>query len=132
MAALPPLPVFVVAFLLAPPVRTAPDVTVVSTLCNSAAYTGGDPFAISLAYVLADLLEAAPDRRGHDYYNISPYPNAFAYGHAACKANLTASDCTTCLRYAEGQMNSTCGMRIGARSVLVDCTTRYEQYPFRN
>ncbi|WOL00615.1 antifungal protein ginkbilobin-like protein [Canna indica] len=131
-----PAVVAVVLLLLGPPAPTpvtgAPNTAVVSTLCNSAAYTAGDPFATSLAYVLSDLLAVVPGRKGHDYYNISPYPNAFAYGHAACTADLSAGDCSSCLSFAVEQMNSTCGMRIGARSVLVDCTTIYEQYPFVN
>nr|XP_029124107.1 antifungal protein ginkbilobin-like protein [Elaeis guineensis] len=113
-------------------VSSVPNTNITSVLCNTGTYTSGDPFTISLAYVLSDLLDATPSRKGHDYYNISPFPNAFAYGHAACMANLTNGDCSVCLQSAEGAMNSTCGMAIGARSVLVDCTIRYEQYPFVN
>lgn len=111
-------------------VRSDPNTKVMSVLCNSGVYAKSDPFAISLAYVLSDLESATPARQGHDYYNISPYPNAFAYGHAACNKNLTSSDCSTCLAAAKTAMFGTCDSRIGARSVLYDCTIRYEQYPF--
>ncbi|XP_008792989.3 antifungal protein ginkbilobin-like protein [Phoenix dactylifera] len=113
-------------------VRSAPNTNITSVLCNSGTYTAGDPFTISLAYVLSDLLAVTPSRKDHDYYNVSPFPNAFAYGHAACKANLAGGDCSVCLRSAKGVMNTTCGMAIGARSSLVDCAIRYEQYPFVN
>lgn len=70
-----------------------------------------------------------PTRQGCDYYNISPYPNAFAYGHAACNTSLTSPDCSTCLGAAKTALFGTCVSQIGARSVLFDFTIRYEQYP---
>ncbi|WOG83697.1 hypothetical protein DCAR_0102874 [Daucus carota subsp. sativus] len=97
--------------------RSDPRTTVKSVLCNSGVYTKVDLFAISLAYIIA---------LGYDYKNISPYPNAFAYGHAACSTNLTTSDCSTCLGAAKTAMFGTCVIRIGARAVLFDCTIRYE------
>ncbi|GLU03511.1 hypothetical protein SLE2022_207050 [Rubroshorea leprosula] len=111
-------------------VRSVPNTNVRTVLCNTGAYSSGDPFAISLAYVLTDLETVTPTRKGYDYFNISPYPNAFAYGHGACNQNLTSSDCTACLAAAKTSMFGTCQSRIGARSVLYDCTIRYEQYPF--
>lgn len=71
-----------------------------------------------------------PTRQGYDYYNISPYPNAFAYGHADCNTSLTSPDCRTCLGAAKTSLLGTCVSQIGARPVLFDCTFRYEQYPF--
>lgn len=110
--------------------ESAPNTDVRSVLCNSGAYSQGDPFAISLNYVVAELETVTPTQKSYDYFNISPYPNAFAYGHAACNKNLTSSDCATCLGAAKTAMFSTCQSRIGARAVLHDCTIRYEQYPF--
>lgn len=108
----------------------SPNTAVRSVLCNVASYTAGDPFAISLDYVLAELEAVTPSRRSHDFRNVSPYPNAFAYGHAACNPTLTASDCATCLSAAKAAMVAGCNHRIGARGVLGDCSVRYEQYPF--
>uniref|UniRef100_A0A0A9BTC7 Uncharacterized protein n=1 Tax=Arundo donax TaxID=35708 RepID=A0A0A9BTC7_ARUDO len=54
--------------------RAAPNTDALSVLCNGASYGAGDPFAASLAYVLS----VTPARDGHDFYNISPYPMAFA------------------------------------------------------
>lgn len=110
----------------------APNTNITSVLCNSGEYTRGDPFAASLAYVLTELGTVTPSRKGHDYYNISPFPNAFAYGHAACGATLTDADCAACLAAARKDMDDACAGRIGARAVLYDCTIRYEQYPFNN
>lgn len=92
-------------------------------------FSEGDPFAISLAYVLSELEAVMPTRQGCDYYNISPYPNAFAYGHAACNTSLTSPDCSTCLGASKTALFGTCVSQIGARSVLFDFTIRYEQYP---
>ncbi|XP_022727802.1 antifungal protein ginkbilobin-2-like [Durio zibethinus] len=131
MGYLPKLAAATIAFLLlCSNVRSVPNTTVITVLCNTVVYSEGDPFAISLAYVLDKLETVTPTRKGYDYFNISPYPNAFAYGHAACNQNLTSSDCATCLDAAKTTMFGTCQSRIGARSVLHDCTIRYEQYPF--
>lgn len=111
-------------------VITTPNTDATSVLCNSALYTGGDPFATSLAYVLEELETKTSSVENYNYYNISPYPNAFAYGHASCNRNLTTSDCTTCLGAAKTTMLGTCQSRVGARAVLHDCAIRYEQYPF--
>ncbi|PKA65021.1 Antifungal protein ginkbilobin-2 [Apostasia shenzhenica] len=108
----------------------APDTGFVEALCNVASFTAGDPFTESLSYVLADLVTVASARAGHDYYNISPYPNAFAYGHASCSGNLTAGDCADCLHAAVRAVSSACPMKIGGRAVLRDCAVRYEKYPF--
>ncbi|KAK6141421.1 hypothetical protein DH2020_024826 [Rehmannia glutinosa] len=98
--------------------------------CNSATYTKGDPFTISLSYVLAELENITPFYYGYDFRNISPYPNAFAFGHAVCNQTLTSSDCAACLAAAKSALIGACGGRIGGRSVLFDCSIRYEQYPF--
>lgn len=112
-------------------VAAPPNTEALSLLCNGASYGAGDPFATSLAYVLSELVSATPARAGgHDFYDISPYPAAFAYGHAACRAALSAPDCATCLRSAVSQMDASCGHSVGARAVLVDCSVRYEQYAF--
>ncbi|KAF9605492.1 hypothetical protein IFM89_017511 [Coptis chinensis] len=111
-------------------VESVPNTNITTVLCNSGSFTAGDPFATSLAYVLDDLMGFTPSKNGYDYYNISPYPNAFAYGHARCNSSLISGDCTTCLRASKQALFSTCQSRIGARSVLYDCRIRYEQYPF--
>ncbi|XP_057509702.1 antifungal protein ginkbilobin-like protein [Actinidia eriantha] len=135
MAFLPKMTVFVSGLLiglfgLSGVVQSTPNTNISIVLCNSGVYSEGDPFATSLAYVIADLKGVTSSRPGYDYHNISPYPNAFAYGHAACNNNLTSLDCSTCLGAAENAMFGTCDSRIGARSVLIDCTIRYEEYPF--
>ncbi|KAF7818309.1 antifungal protein ginkbilobin-like protein [Senna tora] len=98
-----------------------PDTTISEVLCNNNVYTSGDPFAISLAYVLQEI-ETATSTHHYNYYNISPYPDAFAYAHATCNTNLTPSDCNTCLTAAKSALLAMCPARIGARSLLHDCT----------
>ncbi|XP_010090388.2 antifungal protein ginkbilobin-2 [Morus notabilis] len=111
-------------------VRSTPDTNITNVLCNSGEYTAGDPFATSLAYTLDELQTTTLKRQNYDFYNISPYPNAFAYGHGSCNKNLTSSDCGVCLGAAKTAMGESCPSRIGARAVLYDCSIRYEQYPF--
>ncbi|KAI8574551.1 hypothetical protein RHMOL_Rhmol01G0363400 [Rhododendron molle] len=65
-------------------VQCNPSTNGSNVLCNSRVFSEGDPFTISLAYVLSELEAVTPTRQGCDYYNISPCPNAFAYGHARC------------------------------------------------
>lgn len=110
--------------------QCVPDTTITNILCNAGEYTSGDPFAISIDHVLRELETQASTHKNYNYFTISPYPNAFAYGHATCNTNLTTSDCKTCLASAKTALFGTCQRRIGARSVLHDCTIRYEQYPF--
>ncbi|CAN1235942.1 Antifungal protein ginkbilobin-like protein 1 [Linum perenne] len=107
-----------------------PDTNVTTILCNSDTYTSGDPFSISLDYVVEDIEAVAPTRDRYDYYNISPFPNAFAYGHGACNVNISRGDCATCLVAAKVALRSGCSSRVGGRSGLVDCLIRYEQHPF--
>jgi hypothetical protein len=111
--------------------ESVPNTNIIKVLCNSGVYTSGDPFGISLSYVVEDLENETPSQKNYDYHNISPYPNSFAYGHATCNLNLTSSDCKTCLGVAKSDIFTTCQTKtIGARSVLHDCSIRYEQYPF--
>ncbi|KAL9331762.1 hypothetical protein ACSQ67_001372 [Phaseolus vulgaris] len=111
--------------------ESVPNTSIINVLCNSGVFTSGDPFAISLSYVLGDLEKETGTQKSYEYHNISPYPIAYAYGHATCNLNLTSSDCKTCLGAAKTALFTTCqAPRIGARSVLHDCTIRYEQYPF--
>ncbi|CAL5079867.1 unnamed protein product [Urochloa decumbens] len=131
-----PLLLLLLLLLLASGAAAAPNTEALSVLCNGATYGAGDPFAASLAYVLSELVSATPAASvnggggARDFYDISPYPTAFAYGHAACRPGLSAADCAACLRSAVAQMGDTCGHSVGARAVLVDCSVRYEQYAF--
>ncbi|KAK4357366.1 hypothetical protein RND71_022976 [Anisodus tanguticus] len=115
-------------------IKGIPNTNLTKLQCNGVQYFKDDPFAISLAYVLAELVSTTPSCHGYDFDNISPYPNAFAYGHAACNNNTTSSlteqDCKTCLASAKHNLLTSCDARIGGRVLLVDCTMRYEQYPF--
>ncbi|KAL2517802.1 Receptor-like protein kinase-related family protein [Abeliophyllum distichum] len=85
-------------------VSSAPNTGIKLVQCNSNSYSKGDPFAITLAYVLAELKSSTPTLRGYDFYNISPYPNAFAFGHAACSANLTRLDCNPDIVISSGSI----------------------------
>ncbi|CAN0892582.1 Antifungal protein ginkbilobin-like protein 1 [Linum grandiflorum] len=107
-----------------------PNTNVTSILCNANTYTSGDPFAISLDYIVGDIEANAPARDKYDYYNISPFPNAFAYGHGACNVNISRVDCAACLVAAKTALIAGCPDRVGGRSGLVDCLIRYEQRPF--
>ena len=129
---LPPkiIATIIAIFWLCSTARCVPNTNVTTILCNGGVYSQGDPFATSLNYVVAELESVTATHKNYDYYNISPYPNAFAYGHATCNQNLTSSDCTTCLSASKTAMFGTCQTRIGARAVLYDCKIRYEQYPF--
>ncbi|PIA30830.1 hypothetical protein AQUCO_05400139v1 [Aquilegia coerulea] len=122
--------VIVVVLAMSKMANSVPNTNISLVLCNSGIFTKGDPFTMSLAYVLEDLENSTPSQKGYNYYNISPYPNAFAYGHARCNSTLVTADCTTCLRASKQALFSTCPSRIGSRSVLYDCSMRYEQYPF--
>lgn len=131
MVLLPKVAVIIVTvFWLSSSATSVPNTNVTAAFCNVGVYSKGYPFGISLEYVVEELETVTPTRKSYDYFNVSPYPNAFAYGHATCNQNLTGSDCTSCLGAAKTTMFGSCQSRIGARALLHDCTIRYEQYPF--
>ncbi|GLJ17327.1 hypothetical protein SUGI_0300870 [Cryptomeria japonica] len=108
-----------------------PNTKVVQTLCNGNTYSQDDPFKKSVDYVEEDLVEqTASDSNKCDYLNISPFPISFAYGHATCNATLSVQDRGECLKAARQSVQNTCGSAVGARVRLVDCSLRYEAYPF--
>lgn len=43
-------------------------------LCNLATYKSDDPFATSLAYILEEMKNAAPDRENYDLYKYFTLP----------------------------------------------------------
>ncbi|KAL5198596.1 hypothetical protein ABZP36_002108 [Zizania latifolia] len=51
----------------------APNTAALSLLCNRAVYGVGDPFAASVVYVLAELLDDTPASSGREMYNVSPW-----------------------------------------------------------
>ncbi|KAJ8748397.1 hypothetical protein K2173_003034 [Erythroxylum novogranatense] len=126
-----PVRLIIVLLALVSTITSVPDSNLTTASCNTGTYSKGDPFGISLAYVLDDLQSTTSTQKNYDYYSISPYPNAFAYGHASCNLILTASDCTTCLNAAKVDVLDLCQSRIGGRAMLHDCGIRYEQYPFQ-
>ncbi|KAI6698733.1 hypothetical protein NL676_018852 [Syzygium grande] len=59
----------------------APDTSKVYRACNAGTYSSGDPYADSVAYVLADMETVSPNHMNYDYYTTSPYPTAAIFGH---------------------------------------------------
>jgi hypothetical protein len=78
---LPPkiIATIIAIFWLCSTARCVPNTNVTTILCNGRVYSQGDPFATSLNYVVAELESVTATHKNYDYYNISPYPNAFAY-----------------------------------------------------
>ncbi|KAK4408061.1 hypothetical protein Sango_0387100 [Sesamum angolense] len=111
-------------------VKSDPDTSVNSIICNTQYYSGDDPFGNSVAYVLADLMNVAPSQQPYDYYTVSPYPTSPAYGHATCSQALANSACANCLASARGTVSSACAGSVGGQVGMVDCSMRYENYPF--
>ncbi|PON32091.1 Cysteine rich receptor like kinase [Parasponia andersonii] len=54
------------------------------------------------------------------------------YSLAQCTSDLSAADCTMCLRSAIGFFPECCGGKRGGAVFLPSCITRYEFYPFYN
>ncbi|XP_073138360.1 antifungal protein ginkbilobin-like protein [Henckelia pumila] len=111
-------------------VKSHPNTTVQTIICNAYTYAKIDPFGKSVAYVLADTMNVTPSIKGYDYYTVSPYPTAIAYGHATCNVKLPRSQCARCLVAARGTVSSSCANRIGGQVTMVDCSMRYENYEF--
>ncbi|KAI3460872.1 hypothetical protein Pfo_017535 [Paulownia fortunei] len=106
-----------------------PNTNVNLLWCNANGYAQGSPYANSVDYVLADLMNVTPNH-GFDYRTQSPYAAAVSYGHATCNTALSYSDCANCLVGAKATVSSGCPNSVGGRVEMVDCAMRYENYPF--
>ncbi|KAL2236494.1 antifungal protein ginkbilobin-2 [Sesamum indicum] len=110
--------------------KSEPNTNVNLLWCNENGYAEEDPYADSVAYVLADLMNVTPSRQGFDYSTVSPYGTAVSYGHATCNTGLSNNDCANCLVAAKASVSSSCLNSVGGRVAMVDCAMRYENYPF--
>ncbi|PIN03060.1 hypothetical protein CDL12_24416 [Handroanthus impetiginosus] len=110
--------------------KSEPNTNVNLLWCSEYNYAQEDTYANSVAYVLVDLMNATTSRQGLDYRTISPYAVAESYGHATCNTVLSSNDCANCLVSAEATVSSGCSNSVGGRVEMVDCTMRYENYPF--
>nr|GLL27730.1 hypothetical protein BC332_12914 [Ipomoea trifida] len=108
-----------------------PNLGITNKICNGNHYAKEGPFALSLAYIFEDMQNVTPTQSGYNYYTFSPYSNnAIAYGHATCNIAISASDCALCLSSAKIYLSESCDGSIGAQLSYVDCSMRYENYPF--
>ncbi|KAL3753290.1 hypothetical protein ACJRO7_000649 [Eucalyptus globulus] len=82
-------------------VQGAPNTNITYRGCNGGTYSSNDPYADSVAYVLADMATVTPNHANDNYYTASPYPTAAAYGHAPCNPALSFSDCGICVSAAK-------------------------------
>ncbi|KAL3753276.1 hypothetical protein ACJRO7_000640 [Eucalyptus globulus] len=73
-------------------VQGAPDTGKVYRTCNAGTYSSGDPYASSVAYVLADMETVTPNQANYNYYSASPYQTNVAYGHTTCNPALSYSN----------------------------------------
>ncbi|XP_030455940.1 antifungal protein ginkbilobin-like protein [Syzygium oleosum] len=111
-------------------VQGAPDTSIVYGGCNIGTYSSGDPYASSVAYVLADMETVTPNHANYDYFTTSPYPTVVAYGHATCNSALSYSDCGICVSAAKARILADCPKSVGVHMVFEDCSMRYESYSF--
>ncbi|KAL9142855.1 hypothetical protein ABFS82_14G198400 [Erythranthe guttata] len=111
-------------------VKNEPHTTLNYRTCSLQTYAQNDPFADSVAYVFADLMNLTPSQQGYNRYTVSPYPRSTAFGHATCNQSLANSDCATCLVAARATLSTTCGGYTGGQVGMANCTMRYENYPF--
>ncbi|KAK4441679.1 hypothetical protein Salat_0502800 [Sesamum alatum] len=110
--------------------KSEPNTNVNLLWCNENGYAEEDPYANSVAYVLADLMNVTPSRQAFDYSTLSPYATAVSYGHATCNTALSNNDCANCLAAGKASVSSGCLNSVGGRVEMVDCAMRYENYPF--
>ncbi|KAM3346280.1 hypothetical protein ACQJBY_020703 [Aegilops geniculata] len=63
-----------------------------------------------------------------DMARVTTYPKV--YSQAQCTPDLSADDCSACLRRLLGMVNSTMSLRIGGQMAVTRCYFRYEAYRF--
>ncbi|KAI4325935.1 hypothetical protein MLD38_031296 [Melastoma candidum] len=105
-----------------------PRLSLIEHYCNNKAYATGDLFGTSVFYVLSDLANKTPDKKGYEYRNKSPYPGYIVYGFGSCSKDLTAKACYECLVFALITMLNACPRRTGVHHKFQDCDLRYETY----
>lgn len=100
---------------------TATNTTVIDVQCNTGQYTASNPFTISLAFVYVVISYTTHlINNDYSYHDISPYPDAFAYGHDKYNINnITASDCSIHINIAIAHINDACAMRMGKEACLL-------------
>lgn len=112
-------------------VRSVPNTKITNYICNNDMYADSDyNFQMSLDNVLSRLEIVTPNTNGQDYYTSYPSPNPLVYGHASCVQGLSTSDCISCLGIAKSLLKGNCPKRTGVQLSVVDCSIRYEEYPF--
>ncbi|XP_057794440.1 antifungal protein ginkbilobin-like protein [Salvia miltiorrhiza] len=110
--------------------ESTPNININEWRCNVNHYSENDAYADNVNYVLTDLVKQTPYALAYDYYSKSPSNTAICYGHATCNTALSSNDCNDCLVVAATTVKIYCEDRIGGMMELVDCTIRYENYPF--
>ncbi|XP_030543916.2 antifungal protein ginkbilobin-like protein [Rhodamnia argentea] len=112
------------------PIIGAPDTGVASRSCNAVSYLSNGPYANSVAYVLADMVNVTPNHANYDCSTTSPYPTEAAYGHATSNLELSYSDCGICSSSAKLQILADCLYSLGVYMALQDSCMRYDFYSF--
>lgn len=105
------------------------DGTFVSQACNTEKTTVGSDLYNAIQAVIADLAQETP-YNGYDYKDSKTSGSATAYGRGTCTSTLAVSDCTDCINYAGGKVQTNCDYPIGARYKVTDCYVEFENYSF--
>ncbi|KAF5752429.1 antifungal protein ginkbilobin-2-like [Tripterygium wilfordii] len=111
-------------------VAPKPDTTLSMDQCNLESYSEESEFGKNVNLVISNLVENTQNRPNYNYGNNSPNIDNFVCGHATCNPELKKSECKKCLSVASKMVHNLCANRIGGHVELVDCTIRYEKYPF--
>ncbi|KAH7837767.1 hypothetical protein Vadar_017769 [Vaccinium darrowii] len=114
---------------------SSPDVGVRRILLNPQNVANVILFREVLGQVMDNIVaRASSDDSGKKFAtadaNYSPLQHL--YGLAQCTPDLSASDCSNCLRNGISTLSHCCHASQGARVLFPSCYVRYEMYPFYN
>ncbi|XP_057794451.1 antifungal protein ginkbilobin-like protein [Salvia miltiorrhiza] len=110
--------------------ESTPNININEWRCNADSYSETDAYAGNVDYVLTDLMYQTPNAPAYYYFTQSPSNTAICYGQAICNIAISNNDCNDCLIAADSNIKIICNDKIGAMLEMVDCTIRYENYPF--
>ncbi|XP_057794460.1 antifungal protein ginkbilobin-like protein [Salvia miltiorrhiza] len=110
--------------------ESSPNTNINEWRCNADSYSETDAYADNVAYVVTDLVNQTPSTSVYYYLTQSPSNTAICYGQAICNVALSNNDCFNCLLAAATNIMTICKDKIGGMLEMVDCTIRYENYPF--
>ncbi|KAI4330153.1 hypothetical protein MLD38_028456 [Melastoma candidum] len=125
---------FVVAILLflrCNAILGSPDTDIVFIICHRDRTGEGSTYDDAVGEVITKLIRGTFEADGV-LYSMATVETSVCYGRGICSLHMDRTDCKNCLRTADTLIQEHCPLTMGATLKLVDCSLRFETYPFND